>query len=81
MALFLVEAALLGLAGGAAGVLLGIVGIDELAKGSNRDVAELAWYHAAGMIALSSLVAALFAAYPAWRASQLDPIEALRQES
>ncbi len=80
MALFLVEAALLGLAGGAAGVLLGVLGIEQLAKGSERDVAELAWYHAAGMVVLSSVVAAAFAAYPAWRASLLDPIEALRQE-
>jgi putative ABC transport system permease protein len=80
MALFLVEAALLGLAGGAAGVLLGVLGIEQLAKGAERDVAELAWYHAVGMVALSSLVAAAFAAYPAWRASLLDPIEALRQE-
>ena len=80
MALFLVEAALLGVAGGAAGVLLGVIGIEKLAKGSERDVADLAWYHAAGMVAVSSLVAAVFAAYPAWRASLLDPIEALRQE-
>jgi putative ABC transport system permease protein len=80
VALFLAEAALLGLAGGAAGVVLGIVGIEELAKSADRDVANLAWYHAAGMIVLSSVVAAVFAAYPAWRASMLDPIEALREE-
>ena len=80
MALFLLEAALLGLAGGAAGVLIGVAGIEKLAKGADRDVAQLAWYHAAAMVALSSLVAAVFAAYPAWRASLLDPIEALRQD-
>ena len=81
MALFLAEAALLGLAGGAAGVGLGIVGIEELAKSaSNRNVAQLEWYHSAAMVVLSSVVAAAFAAYPAWRASLLDPIEALREE-
>jgi putative ABC transport system permease protein len=80
MALFLAEAALLGLAGGLAGVALGIVGIDKLAKGTERDVADLAWYHAAAMVLLSSAVAAAFASYPAWRASQLDPMEALREE-
>jgi putative ABC transport system permease protein len=81
IALFVSEAALLGLAGGVAGVLLGAAGIDTLAKGADRDVVELAWYHAAGMIALSAAVAAAFSAYPAWLASRLDPVEAMREES
>lgn len=80
LALFVAEAALLGLAGGAAGVALGVVGIDKLAKAADKDVIELTWYHAAAMIALSSAVAAAFSAYPAWLASRLDPIEALREE-
>jgi putative ABC transport system permease protein len=81
IALFVSEAALLGLAGGLAGVLLGAVGINQLAKAADRDVIELAWYHAVGMIALASAVAAVFSAYPAWLASRLDPVEAMREES
>jgi putative ABC transport system permease protein len=81
LALFVAEAALLGLAGGVAGVLLGAYGIDRLAKAADRDVIELAWYHAAGMVALSAAVAAVFSAYPAWLASRLDPVEAMREES
>lgn len=80
MALFLAEAALLGLAGGVAGVGLGIGLIEKLARGTERDVADLEWWHALAMVALSSAVAAAFAAYPAWRASLLDPVEALREE-
>jgi putative ABC transport system permease protein len=81
IALFVAEAALLGLAGGAAGVILGAAGINTLAKAADRDVIELAWYHAAGMVALSALVAAAFSAYPAWLASRLDPVEAMREEA
>ncbi|MBI3566418.1 MAG: ABC transporter permease [Elusimicrobia bacterium] len=80
MALFLAEAALLGLAGGVAGVGLGVGLIEKLARGADRDVADLEWWHALAMVALSSVVASAFAAYPAWRASLLDPVEALREE-
>ena len=80
MALFMAEAALLGLAGGVAGVVLGVIGIEKLAKAADRDVVDMAWYHAVAMVALSSAVAAAFSAYPAWLASRLDPVEALREE-
>jgi putative ABC transport system permease protein len=83
MALFVVEAAFLGAAGGTAGVGLGALGIRWLAASSadRGTVIELTWLHAVLMIALAAAVAAAFSAYPAWLASRLDPIEALREEA
>ena len=76
---FLVEAVLLCLLGGAMGILVGH-------GGSKLVQAVLGWPVATspGAIATSVLVSAsvgiIFGFYPAWRASRLDPIEALRYE-
>jgi ABC-type antimicrobial peptide transport system permease subunit len=76
---FLVEAVVLCLLGGAAGILLG--------RGSSLLVRKLLqWPTEASIPAIIAafLVAAsvgiVFGFYPAWKASRLDPIEALRYE-
>ena len=80
MAQFLVEAGLLGAAGGAAGVGLGLIGVWYLKKMTDKDLAHLTWLHCLAVVAVGALVSAAFAAVPAWQASQLDPVEALRAE-
>ena len=77
---FLIEAALLGLAGGVAGLLLGLIGVHFLEAWADRKVASIAWYHGVFAIGTGALVSAIFAFYPAYQASALDPVEALRNE-
>jgi macrolide transport system ATP-binding/permease protein len=76
---FLVEAVVLCLIGGALGILFG--------RGAS--VAVRTWLHWPTQISLPAIVAAVavsvgvgvvFGFYPAWKASRLDPIEALRYE-
>ena len=76
---FLVESVLLCLAGGAIGILLG--------RGVSTLVTMLAnWPVEASIsgiilaVSVSMLVGIIFGFYPAWKASRLDPIEALRYE-
>jgi ABC-type antimicrobial peptide transport system permease subunit len=76
---FLVESVVLCLAGGALGIALGR-GVSMLVT------LLLKWPTATSLpailaaVAVSATVGIVFGYYPAWKASRLDPIEALRYE-
>ena len=76
---FLVEAVVLCLAGGVAGILLG-------RTASITITSLLHWPTLLSLpaiiasVAVSCTVGIIFGFYPAWKASRLDPIEALRYE-
>jgi macrolide transport system ATP-binding/permease protein len=76
---FLVEAVLVCVAGGVAGILLGrgiSIAVNALMHWPTMPslVAVIA------AVAVSVIVGVVFGYYPAWKASRLDPIEALRYE-
>ena len=74
---FLVEASLLTLAGGAAGALLGGVGAVFIQSWAGWPTALSPWMLLAALM-MAAAVGVGFGFYPAWRAAQLEPIEALR---
>ncbi|GGL93082.1 multidrug ABC transporter substrate-binding protein [Nakamurella endophytica] len=76
---FLVEATILGLAGGLLGAALGIGGARVLPRLLSTDivVSPLA---VGGSIAIAVLIGVVFGVYPATRAARLAPIDALRSE-
>jgi putative ABC transport system permease protein len=74
---FLLEAILVALAGGVAGVVIGIGGM-QMAARMTRLPQVLLWRPVADAILLSVAVGVLFGMYPAWKASRVDPIQALR---
>ncbi len=86
LTLFLSESGLLGLAGGAIGILLGIMigkGVEFIAKqalGSNLLQAYFPWYLIVGALAFSFILGALSGVLPALQASRLKPVDALRYE-
>jgi putative ABC transport system permease protein len=76
---FLVEALVLSMLGGAAGVLAGIAAARGLTALMGWPT-EVSTDAVAGAFAIAASVGILFGYYPARRASRLDPIEALRRE-
>ena len=76
---FLVEASLLGLAGGLIGVLIGAIGAQFLPSLINQPV-SLSALATAAAIGTSLALGIGFGVYPASRAARLTPIDALRSE-
>ena len=76
---FLVEAVVLSAIGGLLGIALGAGGATITARAMNWPVVVSPQAIAAAVL-FSGAVGVLFGFYPAWRASRLDPIDALRYE-
>jgi len=76
---FLVESTTLSIVGGVTGILMGFAVAAAIAYFSPIPYAIKLWSIIAGL-GVTFLVGIFFGAYPAMRASKLDPIEALRYE-
>jgi putative ABC transport system permease protein len=80
MSQFLVEAATLSILGAAIGIGLGLAGAKLLSMAFPFLPAGVAPWSIAFALVLGASVGIISGAYPASRASRLDPITALRQE-
>jgi len=76
---FLVEAITLCVTGGIFGILIG-VGIGNLAGGLLNAVSVIPYDWVMIGLIMCVLVGIIFGTYPAYKAANLDPIEALRYE-
>ncbi len=77
---FLVEAMVLATLGGMIGLLIGVAGSFIITNLSDTLQPTVDWTAVIGAISISALVGLLFGVYPAARAAQLNPIDALRYE-
>jgi len=76
---FLVESVVLSVTGGLLGIVLGTLAGDGLAMYLSVS-AVFPWGWAITGVLVCSFIGVAFGLYPAWKASSLDPIEALRFE-
>jgi putative ABC transport system permease protein len=76
---FLIEAIALSIVGGAIGVALG-VGVGNIVGILLKGTFVFPWFWAATGFGVCGGIGVAFGLYPAWRAANLDPIEALRYE-
>jgi putative ABC transport system permease protein len=76
---FLVEASILGIAGGIGGVVLGLIGAEVIPNVTSNAV-DISLLATAGAIIVAGGVGVVFGVYPASRAARLSPIDALRSE-
>lgn len=77
VAQFLFEATFVALAGGIAGVVIGWGGM-QVATRLQKLPPVLVWKPFVSAIVLSLVIGIAFGIYPAWKASRVDPIQALR---
>jgi putative ABC transport system permease protein len=74
---FLLEAISVAFAGGVLGVLIGVGGM-QMATRVQKLPPVLVWQPVATAVLLSIAIGIVFGIYPAWKASRVDPIQALR---
>jgi putative ABC transport system permease protein len=79
LAQFLIEAVILALAGGLLGITLGVASATALALAAGWPVVVSPFFVLLAC-GVSGAVGVFFGFYPAWKASRLDPIVALRYE-
>jgi putative ABC transport system permease protein len=79
MVQFLMEAIVLALSGGIAGATLGIAGILAIGKGTGWEM-KVDPGSLALALGVSSTIGIVFGFFPARRAAQLDPVQALQRE-